>query len=129
MQRMSKRSHITGGEACEVEIVDDIAVGQALSEMPAPGVRKAVVDIHDALADETRLRIVLALSGRELCVCDLANICGITSSGVSHQLRLLRDRDLVTYRRDGKRAVYSLSDDHVRVMLSIAIEHAEERAR
>jgi len=129
MQRMSKRSRITGGEACEVEIVDDVAIEQALSEMPAPGVRKAVVDIHDALADETRLRILLALSGRELCVCDLANICGITSSGVSHQLRLLRDRDLVTYRRDGKRAVYSLSDDHVRVMLSIAIEHAEERAR
>ncbi|MDO8987380.1 MAG: metalloregulator ArsR/SmtB family transcription factor [Coriobacteriia bacterium] len=126
---MSKRSHVVGGEACEVEIVDDLAVQRALSEMPAPSVRKAVVDIHDALADETRLRILLALSGSELCVCDLASICGITSSGVSHQLRLLRDRDLVAHRRDGKRAVYSLSDDHVRVMLSIAIEHAKERAR
>lgn len=97
--------------------------------LPSAAVRKAVVDIHDALADESRLRILLALSEQELCVCDLASICGISSSGVSHQLRLLRDRDLVAFRRDGKRAVYRLADSHVSSILAIAIEHAEERVR
>lgn len=97
--------------------------------IPAATVRKSVADIHDALADETRLKILMSLVGRELCVCDLARVCGISSSGVSHQLRLLRDRDLVAYARDGKRVVYRLADDHVAAMLAISIEHAEERAR
>jgi len=126
---MSNRSHDIAGEVCGVEVVDAAAVEFALDSLPSAGVRKAVVDIHDALADETRLRILLALAQADLCVCDLAQICGISSSGVSHQLRLLRDRDLVTFRRDGKRAVYSLADDHVSAMLALAIEHAEEHAR
>lgn len=130
MQHMSNRSHETIEAAtCRVEIVDTVAVEHAIDAMPSDAVRKAVVDIHDALADETRLRILLALSQGELCVCDLARICDISSSGVSHQLRLLRDRDLVAYRRDGKRAVYRLADEHVSSMLALAIEHAEERAR
>jgi len=126
---MSNHSHDSVDTECRIDLVDRDAVAMAVAALPAPAVRKAVVDIHDALADETRLRILLALSASELCVCDLASICGISSSGVSHQLRMLRDRDLVAYRRDGKRAVYRLSDSHVSSMLSIAIEHAEERAR
>ncbi len=128
---MSIRSHETLAAACDcvVDIVDASAVEAALAGFPSDAVRKAVVDIHDALADETRLRILLALSERELCVCDLARICGISSSGVSHQLRLLRDRDLVLYRREGKRAVYRLADAHVATMLTISIEHARESAR
>ncbi len=128
MQRMSKRSHDEQTQ-CSATIVDEAAVSDALAKIPSPVVRKSVADIHDALADETRLKILMSLSGRELCVCDLARICGISSSGVSHQLRLLRDRDLVSYVRDGKRVVYRLADDHVAAMLAISIEHAEERTR
>lgn len=126
---MSNHSHENADTECRVDLIDRAAVDRVLAALPTPAVRKAVVDIHDALADETRLRILLALSASELCVCDLASICGISSSGVSHQLRMLRDRDLVAYRREGKRAVYRLSDGHVSSMLTIAIEHAEERAR
>ena len=126
---MSNRSHEGNAGTCRVEIVDTAAVEAVVASLPSPEVRKAVVDIHDALADETRLRILLALAQAELCVCDLARICDISASGVSHQLRLLRDRDLVTFRRDGKRAVYRLTDEHVSAMLAVAIEHAEEHAR
>jgi len=126
---MSNRSHEGNTGTCRVEIVDAAAVEAALASLPAPEVRKAVVDIHDALADETRLRILLVLAQSELCVCDLARICDISASGVSHQLRLLRDRDLVAFRRDGKRAVYRLADEHVSAMLAVAIEHAEEHSR
>jgi len=126
---MSNRSHEGNTGTCRVEIVDAEAVEAALASLPSPEVRKAVVDIHDALADETRLRILLALAQGELCVCDLVRICDISASGVSHQLRLLRDRDLVAFRRDGKRAVYRLADEHVSAMLAVAIEHAEEHSR
>ncbi len=70
-----------------------------------------------------------ALSRAELCVCDLASIAGISQSGVSHQLRLLRDRGLVAYRREGQRAVYRLADEHVRTLLKVGLEHAEEDLR
>ena len=84
------------------------------------------VGIFSAMADPTRLKILEALAAEELCVCDLAEVCGISQSGVSHQLRLLRDRGLVAFRRDGNRAVYRLADDHVNVLLSVGLEHADE---
>lgn len=82
--------------------------------------------IFSALADPTRLRVLDALAHEELCVCDLAEIAGISQSGVSHQLRVLRDRGLVAYRRQGNRAVYRLADDHVRDLIATGLEHADE---
>jgi len=78
------------------------------------------------LADPTRFRILDALSHAELCVCDIAEVAGISQSGVSHQLRLLRDRGLVAYRREGQRAVYRLADDHVQTLIASGLEHADE---
>jgi ArsR family transcriptional regulator len=83
-------------------------------------------EIFSALADPTRLRILDALGIEELCVCDLAEVCGISQSGVSHQLRLLRDLGLVAYRRDGNRAVYRLADSHVLTLIAQGLEHADE---
>ena len=85
--------------------------------------------IFSALSDPTRFRILDALSHEELCVCDLAQIAGISQSGVSHQLRVLRDRGLVTSRRDGQRAVYRLADEHVRTLIGVGLEHADEDRR
>jgi len=82
--------------------------------------------IFSALADPTRVRILIALSEEERCVCDLADLAGISQSGVSHQLRLLRDRGLVVFRRDGNRAVYRLADDHVTTLLDQGLAHAAE---
>ncbi len=105
-----------------------MAVDRARAALPdARGVQTAA-DIFSALSDPTRLRILLALAASELCVCDLAAITGVSASAVSHQLRLLRDRDMVAFRRDGKRAVYRLADAHVEALLEQGIEHAEERS-
>lgn len=82
--------------------------------------------IFSALADSTRFKILSSLAGGELCVCELQELCDVSQSAVSHQLRLLRDIDLVRARREGKRAVYRLSDDHVLSMLKVGIEHASE---
>jgi DNA-binding transcriptional ArsR family regulator len=119
---------MTAEAGCEAFIVDDAAVDRVAASLPDDATSRAVAAIFDALADPTRLRILqsLLIAG-ELCVCDLAVLTGVSSSGVSHQLRLLRDRDLVTFSRDGKRAVYRLADAHVATLLAQGLDHAAER--
>jgi len=86
----------------------------------------AVADIFAALGDPTRLRILTALSGEERCVCDLVGLTGVSQSGVSHQLKSLRDMDLVAFERRGKHIFYRLADEHVHTLLSQAIDHTAE---
>ena len=62
----------------------------------------------------------------ELCTCDLSNISNLSVSAVSHQLRILKDRKIVTYRKDGKNVFYRLSDNHIKDILKIALEHIKE---
>lgn len=106
--------------------MDEMAVARAAERMPDGGDLRALSDIFSALADPTRLRILHALAAGELCVCDLASVTGASPSAVSHQLRLLRDRNLVTYVREGKRAVYRLADAHVAALLADGLDHANE---
>lgn len=113
-------------DACEANIVDAVAVERVRTRLAADERVARTTAIFSALADPTRFRILDALAGDELCVCDLAAVAGISQSGVSHQLRLLRDRGLVTYRREGPRAVYRLADDHVRSLIATGLEHADE---
>ena len=86
-----------------------------------------LADTFSALGDPARAKILYALAQKELCVCDLAEVVGVTESAVSHQLRVLRALELVKYRRDGRVVYYSLADDHVRSLLAQGLEHAEER--
>jgi ArsR family transcriptional regulator, lead/cadmium/zinc/bismuth-responsive transcriptional repressor len=85
--------------------------------------------LFSAMGDPTRLRLLEALAVEELCVCDLAQLSMISQSGVSHQLRVLRELGLVSFRRDGNRAVYRLADEHVRSLLAQGFEHAGEGRR
>jgi len=83
--------------------------------------------LFSALSDPTRLKLLHALTvTEELCVCDLAVLAELSVSAVSHQLRLLRDRDLVHARREGRMVYYSLADDHVSTLLNTGVEHANE---
>ena len=86
-----------------------------------------VAELFSILADPTRIRILHALNmSSELCVCDLAFLAGVSQSAVSHQLRSLRMSDVVARRKEGRTMFYSLSDVHVRIMLSNGFEHLEE---
>ena len=111
---------------CAARIVDAGAVSRVSNALPTAAAQSRVADIFRALADPTRMRLLLALSEDALCVCDLAEIVDVSESGVSHQLRTLRDLHLVAFERDGKRAVYRLADEHVRDLLAIGLAHAEE---
>lgn len=82
--------------------------------------------VYKALGDPTRLKIAIALTGGEMCVCDLAAFLRISESAVSHQLRILKDANLVKNRRDGQVLYYSLDDDHVLNVLRLGLEHIEE---
>jgi DNA-binding transcriptional ArsR family regulator len=78
------------------------------------------------LADDTRTKILFALSQEELCVCDLAGLVGMNVSTVSHHLRLLRMANLIRYRKEGRMVYYSLADDHIRTLLEVGRAHFSE---
>jgi DNA-binding transcriptional ArsR family regulator len=82
-----------------------------------------LAETFKALSDPTRIRIVSLLIGSELCVCDLAAALGMSQSAVSHQLRILRDRRLVRWRRDGRQVFYALDDEHVAHLYRRSLEH------
>lgn len=83
-------------------------------------------ELFKVLADETRTQILHLLSARELCVCDLSLILQMTPPAVSHHLRLLKMMNLVRYRRAGKMVYYSLDDNHVLELISVASDHYRE---
>ena len=76
--------------------------------------------------DPTRIRILYALSASELCVCDIAATLEMSVSAVSHQLRVLRSSKIVRTRRDGKQIYYSIDDQHVGILFSVALDHVRE---
>ena len=96
------------------------------ANMPAEEKTAYLVKLFKLFGDSTRMRILLALSGGEICVCALTELLQMDQSAVSHQLRVLRDGRLVTSRREGKTVYYSLADSHVETMISMAWEHVKE---
>lgn len=85
-----------------------------------------LADMFKLFSDSTRLRIICALLKEELCVCDLTELLGLNQSTVSHQLQLLRASNLVKYRREGKQIFYKLRDEHVEIIIKMALDHIEE---
>ena len=85
-----------------------------------------LAELFKVFGDSTRIKILYVLFESELCVCDIAQLLGMTQSAVSHQLRILKSNKLVKFRREGKTVFYSLDDDHVRSILSLGMEHLDE---
>jgi ArsR family transcriptional regulator, lead/cadmium/zinc/bismuth-responsive transcriptional repressor len=88
-----------------------------------------IAETFRVLGDPTRVRILDALAGGELCVCDIATLVGISESAASHQLRLLRGMRLVRPRRAGRQVFYSVDDQHIVELLKLAVTHVQEPAR
>ena len=89
-------------------------------------VLEELAELYKVFGDSTRIRILFVLFESEVCVCDLAQVLGMTSSAVSHQLRILKQNRLVKSRRDGKSIFYSLADDHVRDIIREGMDHIAE---
>ncbi len=95
---------------CEIDCVDPQEVAAARDRLPPAQALRSTADAFKALGNPSRLRIVIALEGRELCVCDISELLGVSMSGASQQLRTLRSLGAVDYRTEGKLAYYTLSD-------------------
>ncbi len=113
-------------EACESVVIHKSAVEEAKKAMPEAGGIDSLGRFFKVLSDPTRLSILYALAGQELCVCDLSVTLDMSQSAVSHQLALLKQARLVASRRDGKVIFYRLDDDHVHAITQMARVHLEE---
>ena len=112
--------------SCEGEELHEEVINKKREEMPAENTLYDLSDFFKILGDSTRVSILFAIDGEPMCVCDIANLLGMTKSAVSHQLKILRQSDLVTYRKSGKNVYYSLADDHVRDIIEKALDHINE---
>ncbi|MBO5347259.1 MAG: winged helix-turn-helix transcriptional regulator [Lachnospiraceae bacterium] len=113
-------------ELCEFLHVHEDVVEDVKQHMPEEDKLYDLADFFKVFADSTRIKILYVLLMHEMCVCDLAGILGASQSAVSHQLRTLKQMDLVRSRREGKTVFYSLADDHIKSILSQGLEHIEE---
>ncbi|MBQ2734211.1 MAG: helix-turn-helix transcriptional regulator [Clostridia bacterium] len=110
--------------ACEELHPDKIAHAEV--QMPNDEELFALADLYKIFGDSTRIRILYVLYDTELCVCDIAEMLGMTLSAISHQLRVLKQARLVKFRRAGKTVFYSLADDHIHSILGQGIDHIRE---
>lgn len=111
---------------CEHDQAHPEAVERVKAVLPDTEQQMRLADLFRMFGDTTRIQILCALDVTEMCVCDLAQIVGISVSAVSHQLRLLKTAGLVTYRREGKNVIYALADSHVKTMIECGTEHIRE---
>ncbi len=86
-----------------------------------------LAELFKTIGDPTRIKILYALKERELCVCDLSELLEMSSSAISHQLRVLRDKKLVKFRKEGRSVYYSLDDDHILCLFGQGLQHVMEK--
>ena len=97
-------------------------------ELPTDELLCDLSDLFKLFGDTTRMKILYSLFESEMCVCAIADLLGMTQSAISHQLRILKDANLVGNRREGKTVYYFLSDDHVRTIIAQGFEHLIEES-
>ena len=120
---MSEREELI----CDCEVIHEDIVDEVKKRMPADEDIYDLSDFFKVLGDSTRMKIIWALDESEMCVCDIAVLLNMTKSAISHQLRALRNANLVKFRRDGKEVYYSLKYKHVRDIYEIGMEHIKEK--
>lgn len=108
---------------CDCNIVHAESVERARTLMPSDEKLSRVADFHKIIGDGTRCKILFALQGGEMCVCDLANVLSMSKSSISHQLSKLREFGVAKCRKEGKEVYYSLDDEHVSELLSLTLTH------
>lgn len=96
-------------------------------ELPTDELLCDLSDLFKVFGDTTRIKILYSLFESQLCVCAIAELLGMTQSAISHQLKILKDANLVGNRREGKTIYYFLSDDHVRTVIAQGFDHLIEK--
>ncbi|GAB3801721.1 MULTISPECIES: ArsR/SmtB family transcription factor [Bacillaceae] len=113
-------------DTCEIFCYDEEKVNRIQGDLQTVDI-SGVSQMLKAIADENRAKITYALCQEdELCVCDIANILGVTVANASHHLRTLYKQRIVNYRKEGKLSFYSLNDEHIKQIMMIALTHKKE---
>lgn len=113
-------------EICEAYKVHTDIVNQVEEMMPPEEQLYDLAELFKVFGDSTRIKILFVLAKSEMCVCDIAQLLHMTQSAISHQLRVLKQNRLVRFKREGKSIIYSLSDNHVKTILQMGMEHILE---
>lgn len=127
---MSKNKNTTKDniEICQtIEIHEDI-IKKVHENTPDENTLNKLSDLFKVIGDKTRMKILYALMQvEEMCVCDISVVLNKTTSAISHQLRVLRQADLVKFRKEGKVVFYSLNDEHVKELIKVGYVHVTEK--
>lgn len=108
---------------CEYMHIHPELVEKVNAIMPDDEILYDLAELYKVFGDSTRIKILYVLFESEMCVCDIAQVLNMSSSAISHQLRVLKNSQLIKFRREGKSIFYSLADEHVRTILDQGIEH------
>lgn len=111
---------------CKTVLVHEDTVRLVSRSLPQDETLYEVADFFKLLGDTTRIKILHALFIAEMCVCDIASLLSVSRSAVSHQLRILRQANVVRFRRQGKAVYYRLSDNHVEAIVNQGLVHTAE---
>jgi len=114
-------------EKCDCAVIHEDIVQKIKSQMLPDETLFDLAELFKVFGDSTRIKILWALEKEEMCVCDIAVLLNMTQSAISHQLRVLKQANLVRYRRDGKVVYYSLNDDHVKTIFDQGLAHVNEK--
>lgn len=112
---------------CDCDIIHEDKVGEVKKRLLQEDILLEMADFYKALSDSTRIKILDVLYEGEFCVCDISVLINMTKSATSHQLKYLREMNLIKSRRQGKEVYYSLADRHVKEVFEISREHIMER--
>ena len=110
-------------EQCDYMHLHEKVIEQVQEEMPEEEILYDLAELFKVFGDSTRIKILYVLFQSEMCVCDIAQLLNMSQSAISHQLRVLKQAQLVKYRREGKTVFYSLADAHVNTILNQGLEH------
>jgi len=113
-------------ERCDCDVIHEDVVNEVKSKMPEEESLYDLAELFKVFGDSTRIKILWALDEAEMCVCDIAVLLNMTQSAISHQLRVLKQANLVKNRKEGKVVYYSLDDDHVKNIFDQGLIHINE---
>ena len=112
---------------CDCNIIHEDIVKDTINKMADEELLNKLAEFFKIVGDTTRVKILYALDKNELCVCDIANVVGMSKSSVSHQLDTLRRSGIVKCKKIGKEVFYALDDEHVRQVFEVGIEHIQHK--
>ena len=116
-------------ESCSYNVIHDDVITKVKDNLPPDETLYDLAELFKVFGDTTRIKILYALFASEMCVCDIADLLGMTHSAISHQLRVLKNARLVKFRKEGKVVYYSLDDNHISQIFDCGLAHIQESCK